>query len=175
MNEAGTPSPRFTLAYPVINPVMTQRFGENRTGIADFYSRYGLPGHEGVDFAAVKGDPVMAAADGEVLAIRIPGQGGVVAGHAYGKHVLLKHVDAGGQEWQTQYCHLDSIAPGLHIGQMVSAGERLGAAGNTGNVVRSAASDGTHLHFMLRKAGATARGETAYPNDLVDPEPYFTR
>jgi murein DD-endopeptidase MepM/ murein hydrolase activator NlpD len=172
----------FSLSYPVDPPaVITQAFGDNLTGIADFYSRYGLPAHEGVDFHAAKGDRIYAAAGGVVLAIRIPGQGGVVVDHAYGRHVLLKHL-VGGQEWQTQYCHLDSIVPGLRVGMPVSAGARLGGAGNSGHVVHSGAGDGAHLHFQLRKQGATLRREVqtlpdgtgvVYPGDLVDPTPFF--
>lgn len=172
----------FRLAYPVARPaVITQAFGVNLTGVPDFYSRYGLPAHEGVDFRAAKNDPVFAVAGGVVYAIRIPGLNGVVADHAYGQHVILKHM-VGGQEWQTQYCHLNRIAPGLRVGMPVSAGMLLGGAGNTGHVVHDGTGNGTHLHFMLRKQGATQHREVqmlpgghgvVYPSDIIDPTPYF--
>lgn len=163
----------FELRPPVDPPVrITQHFGQNLTGIPDFYSRYGLPGHEGIDFGGKHGDPIYAADDGIVEAILIPGQNGIAADHPYGKHVKLVHKRAG-QTWRTQYCHLSGVVLWLAVGQQVPGDAQIGYMGNTGNVVKNTLSDGTHLHFMLRKAGATARGETNFPNDLVDPEPYF--
>jgi lysozyme len=169
---------RFKLDYPVAVPVhMMQRFGVNQTGIPDFYTRWGLPAHEGIDYGGRLGDPIYAAAAGTVLAIAIPGESGVPLDHAYGKHIKLQHV-VDGQTYETDYCHLSSIAPGLAVRQPVTVGQRIGEMGNSGNVVAGT----VHLHFMLRKKGATAAGEkqkladgteAVYKNDLVDPAPYL--
>jgi GH25 family lysozyme M1 (1,4-beta-N-acetylmuramidase)/murein DD-endopeptidase MepM/ murein hydrolase activator NlpD len=168
----------FRLDYPVALPArISQRFGVNQTGIPDFYSRWGLPAHEGIDFGGRLGDPIYAAAAGRVLAIAIPGEGGVPLDHAYGKHIKLQHV-VDDQTYETDYCHLSSVAPALAVGQPVTAGQRIGEMGNTGNVVAGA----VHLHFMLRKEGATTAGEeqvlgdgtkAVYKNDIVDPAPYL--
>ena len=168
----------FRLDQPVALPAhISQRFGVNETGTPDFYTRFGLPAHEGIDYGGRLGDPIFAAAAGKVLAIALPGEGGVPLDHAYGKHIKLRHV-VDGQTYETDYCHLSSIAPALAVGQPVTAGQRIGEMGNTGNVVAGA----VHLHFMLRKAGATAAGEVqvlgdgtkaVYKNDIVDPEPYL--
>jgi peptidoglycan LD-endopeptidase LytH len=48
------------------------------------------------------------------------------------------------------YAHLDAWAPGLHVGQRVESGTRLGTVGDTGN-----ARGIPHLHFEARPA-ATA-------------------
>lgn len=170
----------FKLQHPVITPVIAQRFGENTTGNPTFYSRWGLPGHEGIDYDGSRGDPIFAAEDGVVAVIAVPGQGGVAKDHPYGLHVKVDHR---GGEYRTEYAHLNRVLSTLKVGDTIEAGEMIGGMGNSGNVV-AGASDGTHLHFMLRHKGATARGEeqtmpdgskVVYKNDLVDPEPYLTR
>ncbi|RPJ35283.1 MAG: M23 family metallopeptidase [Planctomycetaceae bacterium] len=168
----------FRLESPVAVPAqIMQRFGVNQTGIPDFYTRFGLPAHEGIDFGGRLGDPIFAAAAGTVLAIAIPGESGVALDHAYGKHIKIQH-NVGGQIYETNYCHMSSIAPGLAVGQPVTVGQRIGEMGNTGNVVAGA----VHLHFNLRKKGATAAGEkqklpdgteVTYKNDLVNPGPFL--
>jgi lysozyme len=169
---------RFRLDYPVAVPARTkQPFGVNTTGVPDFYTRWGLPAHEGIDFDGRLGDPIYAAAAGTVLAIAVPGEGGVPLDHAYGKHIKLQHV-VDEQAYETDYCHLSSVAPGLAVGQPATVGQRIGEMGNSGNVVAGV----VHLHFMLRKKGATATGEkqkladgteAVYKNDIVDPTPYL--
>ena len=169
----------FTLDYPVLPPAnMNQGFGENETGVKDFYTRWGLPGHEGVDFKGTRGEPIFAAQDGVIVAINIPGQGGIAKNHPYGIHVKLDHE---GGEYRTEYAHLSKVLSDLKVGDVVRAGDMIGGMGNTGNVV-AGATDGTHLHFMLRHRGATAKGElqtmpdgsqVVYKNDIIDPTPYF--
>jgi hypothetical protein len=53
------------------------------------------------------------------------------------------------------------------VGQEVSAGQVIGKADSTG------ASTGSHLHLTLKRDGATERGETIYPKDVIDPTPYL--
>jgi murein DD-endopeptidase MepM/ murein hydrolase activator NlpD len=159
------------LDYPVADPIrIVQPFGVNRTGVPDFYSRFGLPAHEGVDFGADDGDPIFAAADGTILALTK--DNGV---HAYGNHVRLTHFTET-DEFTSIYAHLRSWVSTLRVGMKVQQGELIGYADSTGN------SFGHHLHFALKRKGATARGEkqrlgdgrmVVYPNDLVDPMPYF--
>lgn len=89
--------------------------------------------HHGLDFAAPTGTTVVAAMSGRVVAA------GVLGG--YGNQVLLQHADGS----QTRYGHLSQI--GVRVGQSVSAGERIGAVGNTG------VSTGSHLHFEVILGG----------------------
>lgn len=89
--------------------------------------------HQGVDFAAAIGTPVVAALPGRVVSA------GAFGG--YGNQVLLQHADG----TSTRYGHLSAID--VRPGQVLRAGERLGAVGNTG------VSTGAHLHFEVVVAG----------------------
>ena len=91
------------------------------------------PGHIGLDIAARKWDPIVAAADGEVVFAEWGG--------GYGNLVVLKHQNG----WGSYYAHLTEIA--VDVGQKVRQAETLGGAGTTGH------STGTHLHFELRYQG----------------------
>ncbi|MEU2060657.1 transglycosylase family protein [Streptomyces sp. NPDC013455] len=86
--------------------------------------------HTGVDFLVPTGTSVKAAAAGHVVAA---GWGG-----SYGYQVVLRHADGR----YTQYAHLSAIA--VRAGQNVTAGQRIGRSGSTGNVT------GPHLHFEVR-------------------------
>ncbi len=140
------------LLWPTDYPEINQGFGEN----AALYRRWGLPGHEGVDFRTTFNGRVYACANGEVY-LAHDGSGR----HPYGVHVRIKH--PGG--WKTIYGHLNQVL--VHAGQSVVAGEVIGLADQTGNSV------GHHVHLTLKKEGASAKGDTSYPNDIVDPTPYL--
>ncbi|MGW2418752.1 transglycosylase family protein [Streptomyces sp. NPDC001709] len=86
--------------------------------------------HTGVDFLVPTGTSVQAAEAGQVVAA---GWGG-----AYGYQVVIRHADGR----YTQYGHLSAIS--VRIGQSVTAGQRIGRSGATGNVT------GPHLHFEVR-------------------------
>ena len=163
--------------------MISQPFGVNKTGIKNFYTRYGLPAHEGIDFDVKRGDPIYAADDGIVKAVNIPGQNGVVLNHAYGVHIKLVH-EHDGQNYQTQYCHLSAVERGLAVGKTIRRGQLIGYAGDSGNVVKREGEpdSGVHLHFMVRREGNTAKGIkqklgdgtlALYPNDIVDPALYL--
>lgn len=85
--------------------------------------------HKGVDLACAEGTAVRAALDGIVFA----------AGRSdsYGNYIRLCH--QGGVE--TLYAHLQYLY--VRPGQLVRAGQTLGAAGQTGRAT------GPHLHFEL--------------------------
>lgn len=89
--------------------------------------------HQGLDFAAPTGTPVLAAMSGRVVSA------GRLGG--YGNQILLQHADGS----QTRYGHLSQI--GVRVGQSVSVGERIGAVGSTG------VSTGSHLHFEVILGG----------------------
>lgn len=161
------------LVYPVRDPVViSQPFGVNWTGDPTFYTKHGLPLHEGTDFDGDEGDAVFAVADGVVkLIARDNGK------HAYGNHIRVTHV-LNGDTYESVYAHLRGFVPGLVAGSKVQAGETLGFMGSTG------AAKGTHLHLTFKKMGATARGEKqplpdgrkiTYPKDVVNAEPFFRK
>jgi predicted flap endonuclease-1-like 5' DNA nuclease len=119
-----------------------------------------LPGHEGIDFEAPEGSELYAVAQGFVSDVRLDGDSDP-NGKPYGNQVRVQHEDG----YLTVYAHLSHVT--VTRGQAVETGQLLGLAGNTGN------SFGAHLHLSLKRQGATARGETRYPYDLVDPIPYL--
>jgi murein DD-endopeptidase MepM/ murein hydrolase activator NlpD len=87
--------------------------------------------HTGLDFRAPVGTPVLAVKQGRVA---------TTAWHpAYGRMIVL---DLGGgiTAW---YCHLSRVD--VSPGERVTAGERIGAVGMSGNT------SGPHLHFEVRK------------------------
>lgn len=141
-----------SLVWPTDYPVITQAFGAN----PHIYGRYGLPGHEGVDLRALPNTNVYACADGEVYQVYANPRG-----HVYGIHVRIRHRDG----YKTAYGHL--ARPLVRIGEPVRAGQVIGKADSTG------ASNASHLHFLLKKDGATDRAETTYPRDIIDPTPYL--
>ena len=89
-------------------------------------------GHTGVDLAADIGEPVHAAGAGTVVYAGWNDTG-------YGNVVVIAHGPV-----FTLYGHMSAI--NVRCGQQVSAGQVIGAVGNTGN------SSGPHLHFEVRDA-----------------------
>lgn len=128
-------------AFPI-----TQRFAEN----PDTYKRFGILGHNGIDYGTPTGTPILAVAAGVVLEVWEDAAG-------YGRYVKLGH------DWgESLYAHLEQQA--IAVGTTVAAGQPIGISGNTGN------STGPHLHFGMRvKPYFRDNGWGGY----VDPYPYL--
>lgn len=91
--------------------------------------------HTGVDYAAPKGTPVHAVADG-VVTFKGWGGGG-------GNTLKIKHPG----NLMTGYLHLSGFAKGISKGTHVSQGQLIGYVGSTG------ASTGPHLDYRIWKNG----------------------
>jgi len=102
--------------------------------------------HRGLDFAAPKGTPIMAAGDGIV---EFAGPNG-----GYGNYVRIRHPNL----YQTVYGHLSDYARDISRGVRVKQGEIIGYVGSTGR------STGPHLHFEIRRDG-----EPINPTSLKTP------
>jgi len=89
--------------------------------------------HQGIDYAAPRGTPVVAVGDGTVTRSAYTG--------GYGNLIVLRHV--GGLE--SQYGHLSGYAKGIKKGTKVSQGQTIGFVGSTG------LSTGPHLDFRIKK------------------------
>ncbi len=89
--------------------------------------------HEGVDFSAEVGTPVVSAAGGVVVEGSMHPQ--------YGNLIEIDH----GNGFSTRYAHLSKI--NVRVGQLVKRGQLIAATGNTGR------STGPHLHFEVRFQG----------------------
>ncbi len=146
----------FQMRWPTRYGKITQKFGENPA----LYGKFGLPGHEGLDIASPQYSPIYAVNDGLVGDIRLD----VLADpllKPYGNQIRLQHVDG----YETIYAHLSQVV--VLRGQAVKAKQLIGLSGTTGYATAA------HLHLGLKKPGATLGGETSFPYDLVDPEPYL--
>ena len=112
---------------------------------------YAAGQHRGIDIRASVGTPVVAAEGGEVRFAGTAGSSGLT--------VSVRTGDG----FDSSYLHLSSLA--VRAGEHVSAGERLGAVGITGE--RSATEP--HLHFGVREAGS--RHAYRDPLSLLPPPP----
>ena len=92
--------------------------------------------HTGVDYAAPRMTPIMAAGNGVVE------KAGPTSG--YGNFVLLRHTNG----YETGYGHQSRFAKGIVPGARVRQGQIIGYVGSTG------LSTGPHLHFEIRVNGS---------------------
>jgi murein DD-endopeptidase MepM/ murein hydrolase activator NlpD len=120
---SGRRNPRVPdLAFPVTSGTLSSPFGYRR-GIF----------HSGLDVAACKGEPVLAAADGRVLVT------GTRKGYrSYGLTVLIDH----GRDVMTHYAHLSRVL--VQKGDKVRKGQTIALVGNTGRATSP------HLHFEVK-------------------------
>ncbi len=107
--------------------------------------------HQGIDYAAGTGTPILAPADATVDT--------VAQQHGYGNVVLLRH----NSKLTTLSAHMSRCQPGLRAGQQVKAGEVIGYVGTTGR------STGPHLHMEVHINGqAVDPATTALPTRGLD-------
>lgn len=91
--------------------------------------------HKGTDYAAPRGTPIRAVANGVVTkASRTRGNG---------NYVKIKH----DKTYQTQYLHMQRFAKGITPGAQVKQGETIGYVGSTGKAT------GPHVCFRFWKNG----------------------
>jgi murein DD-endopeptidase MepM/ murein hydrolase activator NlpD len=114
----------FLLRTPVDGARMSGNFGMRRHPILGYMRM-----HQGIDFAAGSGTPVVASGDGVVVEARRWG--------GYGNWLRIRH----SKEWDTGYGHLLRYAPGIRAGTHVRQGQVVAYVGSTG------ASTGPHLHY----------------------------
>lgn len=100
--------------------------------------------HAGQDFGAPEGSPIYATHGGTVTASGDAGDG-------YGTKIVIAN---GNTTWL--YGHMVAGSAAVPVGATVTAGQRIGALGSTGD------STGAHLHYEVRVDGAS-----------VDPMPYL--
>ena len=106
--------------------------------------------HHGVDYAAPKGTPVRAVADGVVTFCGWNGGGG--------NTLKIKHAN----NMTTGYLHLSRFAKGIVKGKRVSQGDVIGYVGSTGT------STGPHLDYRVWK-GSTPINPLKIPQNPAVP------
>jgi len=130
-DKKGTQIESFLLARPVKNARISSRFTKRR--FHPILKRW--KAHLGMDYAARRGTPVVAAGSGTVIYAARMG--------SYGNLIKIRHKDS----YETRYAHLKSFRRGIKRGKRVKKGQTIGYVGTTGR------STGPHLHFELRKKG----------------------
>jgi murein DD-endopeptidase MepM/ murein hydrolase activator NlpD len=87
--------------------------------------------HQGTDFAAPTGTPIMASGSGVVEMSQRNG--------AYGNYIRIRH----NSKYKTAYAHLSKYAKNIRKGTRVKQGQIIGYVGSTGR------STGPHLHYEV--------------------------
>lgn len=124
----------FALRWPVLGHI-TSPFG----------MRHGRL-HAGLDIKGGKGEPIYAAADGQVLTAKRK--------NAYGIVAVIGHDN----DHQTLYGHMLRLA--VREGEYVKSGEVIGYVGRTGRAT------GFHLHFETRVAGGIPQDPMRFLPDV---------
>ncbi|TGY87541.1 M23 family metallopeptidase [Marinicauda algicola] len=91
--------------------------------------------HNGTDFAAPTGTPIMAAGNGIVERADRYG--------SFGNYIRIRHANG----YKTAYAHLNGFARGIRAGTRVTQGQTIGYVGTTGR------STGPHLHYEVHLNG----------------------
>ncbi len=91
--------------------------------------------HHGIDYAAPRGTPIFAVADGEVI---FRGRAG-----GFGNLVKIRHPNG----YVSYYAHMSRFASGLRLGQSVLQKQVIGYVGSTGLAT------GPHVCFRVAKDG----------------------
>jgi murein DD-endopeptidase MepM/ murein hydrolase activator NlpD len=131
LDAAGKNIKGFLLRTPVDGAHITSLFGRRKHPVLG-YTR----AHQGVDFGAGTGTPILAAGDGVVLEAR--------RWAGYGNWLRIRHSGA----WDTGYGHISRYAKGIRPGVHVRQGQVVAYVGSTGLAT------GPHLHYEVWSRGA---------------------
>jgi murein DD-endopeptidase MepM/ murein hydrolase activator NlpD len=125
-DENGNSAARTLIRTPISGARLSSSFGHRKHPVSGFNAM-----HRGVDFAAPRGTPIIAAGSG---VIREAGWKG-----SFGRYIRIRH----NATYDTAYAHMSRIAPNIRPGARVKQGEIIGYVGSTGR------STGAHLHYEV--------------------------
>ena len=111
---------------PINGARLSSSFGVRKHPISGFNKM-----HQGTDFAAKEGTPIMASGTGTITRAKWCGGGG--------NCIKIKH----NSTYQTIYAHMKNFAKGIKVGKKVRQGQIIGYVGSTGM------STGPHLHYEV--------------------------
>jgi len=126
-DEDGRSAKKFLIRKPMNAGILRSSFGYRKHPILGYVRL-----HPGVDWAAPRGTPILAAGNGVVE------KAGWTAG--YGKFTLIRHTNG----YESAYGHQSAIGKGIVPGAKVRQGQIIGYVGSTG------LSTGPHLHYEVR-------------------------
>lgn len=106
--------------------------------------------HRGIDYAAPRGTPILAAGDGRIATASKT--------QANGNYIVIQH----GEQFVTKYLHLSKFGRGVKRGAKVSQGQVIGLVGATGWATAP------HLHYEFLKNQVHRNPRTV---SLPDAEP----
>lgn len=115
------------------------------------WAQYGLDFQRQEGPGATFGSSVNAAGGGKVIADKLSNTG-------YGNHVVIDH----GNGYATIYGHMQSVS--VKPGDTVTATQKIGEAGATGNVSSPTAA---HIHFEVREFSGGELGKAVNPESLL--------
>ena len=132
-DEQGRSLRRFFLRSPLkFEPRITSGFSRGR-----FHPvLQTVRAHNGTDYGAPAGSPVVAVAHGRVVSATFD--------NTNGRMVRLRHASG----FETYYLHLSAFGEGIRAGATVSQGQIIGKVGSSGLAT------GPHLHYSVRQNGA---------------------
>ena len=111
---------------PINGARLSSSFGMRKHPISGFNKM-----HQGTDFAAPMGTPIMASGSGTITRAKWCGGGG--------NCIKIKH----NSTYETIYAHMKSFGKGMKVGKKVRQGQIIGYVGSTGM------STGPHLHYEV--------------------------
>ena len=122
----GQSAVRTLMRTPIAGAKLSSKYGMRRHPVTGYNAM-----HRGIDFAAPKGTPIIAAGSGVVQKAGWFGN--------YGRYVRIRHTG----RYATAYAHMTRIADGVTAGARVRQGQIIGYVGSTGR------STGPHLHYEV--------------------------
>ena len=127
----GASAQRLLMLTPINGARLSSHFSRARRHPILGYTRR----HNGTDFAAPTGTPIMAAGNGVVERANRFG--------SFGNYIRIRHANG----YQTAYAHLNGFARNIRAGSRVTQGQTIGYVGTTGR------STGPHLHYEVHHNG----------------------
>jgi murein DD-endopeptidase MepM/ murein hydrolase activator NlpD len=135
MNVVETSLMRDKIKFKLLPTIQPVKVSYNSSGFGWRLDPFNGRGafHEGIDFAAPTGTPIVAAAGGVVIAAEYH--------HQFGNMLEIDH----GNDIVTRYAHASKLL--MKVGDIVRRGQKVALVGSTGR------STGPHLHFEVLVKG----------------------
>ena len=125
-DETGKSAKKFLMRKPLTHGKFRSPFGARRHPVLGYVRM-----HNGVDWAAPRGTPIMASGNGVIEEAKWKS--------GYGRWIKIRHANG----YETGYGHQSGFAKGIEAGVKVRQGQIIGYVGSTG------LSTGPHVHYEV--------------------------